>query len=597
MLSILQALQLVPMSLVPGLRFFVPFTSTSLIRLPTVPSDLSPSSLARFAMQLAGAPYTLLFCYFSLRPFVEARLYRILRRHLPRPDHPDEISIKVALENDFAEWTVPTLGRRSEEEVKRSNFTFAEDIRYEMMILWNWMRSWLGWKDHQSSSCSCGSANSARRERLESIRSRIEQLQRELGYTGGRSRPARSRRRASVSFTRQERTGRSAAAGDSQSRSETTTTPDPQSLFMDQDLPNGGLTQSPTQITPDPPDWLQSPDQTGMDGTSRNSTDAGQLPGIEEDRERTGESNSRSNSLYSLASSSDSSPPNSPRVRASLVHQSSDIITMQLELLSTRQHESSENSQRVVAGQQESFRDRSGASEPMPDHRPDHIRRADEAAATQTVFDEVPREPSVADHDDHPAETTAFPDTVESPPPGVTDDDEPDGDPSSESEDEDDIEAITALEDGQRRRRPSNVTDSNTVQPTSATFDRSKKIRHRVTVLSSHPVDALATRLASLCTTIIFLPLESLYLRSLARTYLSSPLPLVWSPRSNTRSITDIRGLGEWFGGGSAADMGAYIAKMMVVLGMQGAVSMAILRLGSSATLGLGRKWFGWGSL
>lgn len=601
MLSILQALQLVPMSTFPGLRFFVPFTSNSLIRLPTVPTDLSPRSLAHFVLQLAGAPYMLLFYNFSLRPFVEARLYHILRRHLPRPDHPDEVSVKVALEHDWAEWTVPTLGRWSQEEVARRSFTLAEDIRYEMTMWWNWVRSWFGWKDYQRSSSYIGITNSARRERLESIRSRIEQLQRELGYTGSRPRPARSRRRASISFTHQERTGRSAARS-SQSRSESTATPDPQSLLMDQDLPDWGLTQSPTQITPDSSDWLQSPVQTGMNSASRDSTDTGPRTGTEEDREHTGGPYSRSNSLYSVASSSDSSPPNSPRVRASLVHQSSDVITMQLELLSTRQHEGNESSQRAGNGQQQNLFNRSVTSERTPGHRPDHIRRADEAAATQTVFDEVPRETSAPENGDHLVESTAiFPDAVESPPPGTIDNNDADGEPSSDSEPEDDLGAITGTnaipEDGRRGRLQSSVTESNNVQATSATLDRTKKTRHRVTVLSTHPVVALATRLASLGTALIFLPLESLYLRSLARTYLSSPLPLVLHPYSSTRSISDIRGLGELFGGGNAADMGAYIGKMMMVLGLQGAVSMAILRLSSAATLGLGRKRFGWGSL
>lgn len=47
---------------------------------------------------------------------------------------------------------------------------------------------------------------------------------------------------------------------------------------------------------------------------------------------------SRSNTLFSRPSSPETSPPTSPRVRASLIHQNSDIITMHLELLGTAVH-------------------------------------------------------------------------------------------------------------------------------------------------------------------------------------------------------------------------------------------------------------------
>jgi len=112
---------------------------------------------------------------------------------------------------------------------------------------------------------------------------------------------------------------------------------------------------------------------------------------------------------------------------------------------------------------------------------------------------------------------------------------------------------------------------------------------HRVTILSSHPVDSLASHLASLVTAVLFIPFESLYLRSLALSYLSSP--------AGTGLVAqgDIRGLGVWAGG--RKDSIAYMSKLTLVMGLQSAVSTCVWWLCTRAVRALGRKAFGWGNL
>ena len=119
MFSFLQSLHLIPATAAPTLRSLAPFGDASLVGLPPLPPDCSLFSLGRFGMNLLTAPFTMAYLYVHLRPVIEGRVYRLLRRRLPRPDRPDNLSIRVALENDLIEWTVPTLGRRWDEEARR----------------------------------------------------------------------------------------------------------------------------------------------------------------------------------------------------------------------------------------------------------------------------------------------------------------------------------------------------------------------------------------------------------------------------------------------------------------------------------------------
>lgn len=113
---------------------------------------------------------------------------------------------------------------------------------------------------------------------------------------------------------------------------------------------------------------------------------------------------------------------------------------------------------------------------------------------------------------------------------------------------------------------------------------------HRVTILSCLPVDSLATHLASIATTVIFMPLESLYLRSLAASYLSST-----SAPSILRS--DIIPMRAWAGGGSRSDALVYMGKLMLMVGMHAAVNASLWGIVSGSAMRIGRRFCGWGTL
>jgi hypothetical protein len=123
-------------------------------------------------------------------------------------------------------------------------------------------------------------------------------------------------------------------------------------------------------------------------------------------------------------------------------------------------------------------------------------------------------------------------------------------------------------------------------QPVSA----QSMIAHRVTLLSAHPVDSLASHLAAIISTLILSPLESLTLRSLAHSYLST------HPSSTTR-ISDLHSMDIWFGGGSWTDRIAYTGRLVLMRGMQAALRAGVWGFLVGSTMRIGRKFCGWGSL
>jgi hypothetical protein len=112
---------------------------------------------------------------------------------------------------------------------------------------------------------------------------------------------------------------------------------------------------------------------------------------------------------------------------------------------------------------------------------------------------------------------------------------------------------------------------------------------HRVTILSSLPVDSLASHLAAMITAAVFAPLESFYLRSLARSYLASKgAPAVLR--------SDVYPLGTWGGGRSQSDTLAYLGKLALMMGIQAAVNASVWGIISGTAIRIGRKWCGWGA-
>ncbi|OJJ44679.1 hypothetical protein ASPZODRAFT_144638 [Penicilliopsis zonata CBS 506.65] len=611
--SILQSIHLVSPYALPGVRFFLPFSSTSLIQFPSIPQVLSLGSLSGFAASLLSSPAALVYLYCYIRPLIEVRIYRLIRRRLPKPDRADDLSLRVAFENDLIDWMVPTLGRRAEEENRRTHLTLAEDIKYELCTFKNWLLSWFDPKASWSSGSDDRSIS--KQERIKMLRNCIEELQGEIIAAQARTELLEQQQTGGTTLPQQQASSSGPIeqiVPTSPEWTPSTPTPAPESLFDTQVLSNeeNRISQSPAEMSGDYFQERDSPRRARSH--SSPAAPVGHLSNI--DTQRNNEENehsriSRSNTLFSQPSSPDTSPPTSPRVRASLIHQNSDIITMQLELLSNRnQQNRNQQSERPSAAGEEQ-----GQVSVTTDHGSitellDALLSTQEQNLTQHHSDvgdsdglssltagvsptsaDLPPVP-VPQPQSHtiPAEDTIFespvevpisslanilPDGIEEPP--IDDIENQTPGPTSSLENQLDTESRPPMSHSNAHRR--SITS------------QSSSLAHRVTILSSHPVDSLASHLASMITTALLFPLESLYLRSLARTYLSLA-------GSSVVFRSDVRDLGAWFGGGSRSDMVMYMGKVCMLVGIQTAVNAGVWGVVTSLAMKLGRALCGWGT-
>lgn len=150
--------------------------------------------------------------------------------------------------------------------------------------------------------------------------------------------------------------------------------------------------------------------------------------------------------------------------------------------------------------------------------------------------------------------------------------------------------------DDDRRARLASVQESyiNTSPVT-----RRRRIQHRVTVLSSQPVDSLAYHLAFVLADILLSPFEAVYLRCIARNFLSSPGGLAMTPLAANMMdrSTNILSPTEWFGGGSLSNRLGYAAKLLTIWGFETVVGIGVWSGSLWLTTFLGKRRFGWGRL
>ncbi|OJD18727.1 hypothetical protein AJ78_01264 [Emergomyces pasteurianus Ep9510] len=638
MFSLLQSLHILPALAVPTLRSLLPFGPASLIQLPPLPARWSISGIGNFGFRLLSAPFAVLYMYVYVRPVIESRIYRILRRKLPKPDRPDSLSLRVAAENDLIEWTVPALGRRSDEEYHRSDLTISEELRYELRIFTSWILDIFGLKIEEPSDLVIRQQSASR-----SLQNRLEQLNRDLNMSMAPLREDTSQPDETLVSSVQAR-GEQLLSGHVEGARPGSPTPDAaaQEQFGTNQILSSAeqrMSQSPLQLAEDYFDQdgrsqgrPEMEERFRMDPSPSPQQSQGRGP---EDSHH--QFHSRSNTLFSHPSTPESSPLTSPRVRASLVHQNSDVITMQLELLRSNHGSPSQartnrdsnaiateplSNDDIAAGLTPSEIDRTTTEildAILSNHGPtrtDTIHLVDQPSdqiiaqeqndlAALTEFTSIPNPPHVEIHEQEPSarstsnhSATQHISTNESPPsiqqrPAA---------PESSS-------ALT-----HRAEPPTNTTiiDDNRSLPQALPTQLPRRSRserllnpdHRVTILSSLPVDSLSSHLASLITSIIFYPLESMYLRNFAMQFLTSPsllaaLPLgAGSATAMTLGLrSDVRSVGAWCGGGSRRDMFAYLAKMGLVVGMEALVSLAVWGMGTAATVIVGMRRFGWGDL
>jgi hypothetical protein len=610
--SLLQSLHLVQPYSLPGIQFLFPIGNLTAMHFPPLPTELSFKPIIDFALGLSKTPSLLVYLYVYLRPIIEIRIYRLIRRRLPKPSLADELSIKVAFENDLIDWMVPTLGRRSEEENRRSNLSLTEDVIYELSSFRDWMLSLVRLRPRREPSEKASS--SLRDGRVDPLRLNMAELQTELNSSHYRSHLPQEENLGPTASPEELALQDHAEAAQSGSSGLNVSTHGPgQGADYNQNRVLSGeddpISQSPAELSTGFPleaATLGGPTTIPSAVDSSNPSADTHRP-FEQAQSRL---NSRSDTLLSRQSSPATSPPTSPRVRASLIHQNSDVITMQLEVLGNRNtHNQSPQNPRTANEIDRS--DYSGAPadrRSIQDFLDNLLANQGQSLATVAGSEAVDSDglsnmttalsPETGDgassiplHDqDHgqrtlneqpthgtpatqPATTLAniLPDSVEEP--GQDDNLEPASDAdvlhAGASDGELPPPLVDALASGDMPADPSSVP-------------------HRVTILSCHPVDSLASHLASIITTALFIPLESYYLRSLASSYLSS----VGSPRRS-----DVRPLGAWGGGGSSSDIMAYMGKMALMVGLQAAVNASVWGVISGAAIRIGKRFCGWGNL
>ncbi|KAJ6064082.1 hypothetical protein N7499_012762 [Penicillium canescens] len=623
MYSILQSLSLVSPYSIPSAQLLIPFGKGSLLQLPALPTDLSPGSLGISLVGLLTHPGILAFVYgYYLRPDLEERIYRLIRRRLPKATIADELSVRVAFEENLIEWVVPTLGRKSDEEMYRGNLTLFEDIKYELGALRKWVFSFFGLRSRKSLDQQAFA--SFRDERIESLRNSIEMLQNELEGTqlnsSNENEPSDPLRRP-PGITPDAQIAAAAPPPLQDTTASTHLSQLDSAMGLHQVLTNENrMSQSPGEMSNDYFSEIATVGRTSGPSTTSNQQDQ---PGGSQNGESStmDRNNSRSNTLFSRPSSPETSPPTSPRVRASLIHQSSDIITMQLELLGNRNRNPQNQASNLA-----NLNALAGNDVPGLDRHADAMDRRSIAEFLEAlILSQAQRQglhpPAQGDTDGLSSVTSGQP-IITHQDLGVP---QPETQRRTQAnEPEDVLPALESIEeapepsvpnilpDGVEEpidEEPTNqpipvaVADHNVdtqydtlhqpLPPTSRIpghiTDHSSGV-HRVTLLSAYPVDSLASNLAAAISSIILAPLEALFFRSLAQSWLST------HPSSVAR-LSDVHPLGLWFGGRTWPDIGAYTCRLVLMRGMHIAMRAGIWGFMVGSTMRIGRKFCGWGSL
>ncbi|KAI1923453.1 hypothetical protein LOZ67_001568 [Ophidiomyces ophidiicola] len=511
MLSLLQSLQLVPTYNMPSLGLFLPFGDYSLLRLPSI-HVTSGQDVWNFITSLVISPFPLICLLSRARALVETNIYRFLRRRLPRPDAPDRLSFRVALEGDLVDWTMPSLSRRAEEEELRSPLSITREFIFEAMVLQRWLLSLLSWKAWRQDKPNIdGSCPQTLHHRLPG----------EVNDNGPPS--------ALGTATRNQQEGSSENLSSSHSATEWG---EPNRILTGEDQ---RFAQSPVQ--------LQEDYTGGSFGNDRSvTTSVLQLlpePAFHSQQRP----QSPTTTLSSRSSSAAISSPPSPHVRASLVHQESDMVTMELELLQSSQEPS------VI----------------------------DPTAAELLLFGHANARP----HLSPPFRENLEMDHAQLPLANR------EGVPSNAAQiNRHDVEIERAPLASRQPHRTVTISDA----------ERDDIANHRITTLSTHAADSLACHLARMLTTMLLFPIESLALRSLAISYLSPPTSTL-DLHTAAATCSQIRSLTSWFGGGSLSNKFSYIGKLGLILGLRAACHAALWAVQTTAVRTLGRRKFGWGML
>lgn len=118
---------------------------------------------------------------------------------------------------------------------------------------------------------------------------------------------------------------------------------------------------------------------------------------------------------------------------------------------------------------------------------------------------------------------------------------------------------------------------------------------HRITTLTAQAADSMAQHLAGCITDVLLLPLEALYVRSVALWFLCSPAAGFGATALAERWVYP---LDTWFGDSSREGwrgVADYVGKMVLVQGLERGIGIAVWQVSVGLSWWVGRKWFEWG--
>ena len=123
---------------------------------------------------------------------------------------------------------------------------------------------------------------------------------------------------------------------------------------------------------------------------------------------------------------------------------------------------------------------------------------------------------------------------------------------------------------------------------------------HRLTALTAYSADALASHISTHITDVLMMPLEALWVRSIALAFLSSPAAGAGVQAAAARLRGEVYPLGQWFGVGLRGGwrgVGDYVGKMVLLTGLEVGVSMVVWQACTAFSWWCGVRRFRWGRL
>lgn len=150
------------------------------------------------------------------------------------------------------------------------------------------------------------------------------------------------------------------------------------------------------------------------------------------------------------------------------------------------------------------------------------------------------------------------------------------------------------------RRRRHNSHPRDPPSPSTPSPNNFPYPYYRITTLTAQAADSMAQHLSSYITHILLYPLEALYVRSVALSFLSSPAANVGAKLVAERWKGEVYPLGGWFGMGLRGGwrgVADYVGKMVLVQGLEMGNGFAVWQVSVILSSWIGRKWFEWGRL